>query len=285
MSTAEFFFAVVLKPRILRRAVNEAIKAVLPRVRNVHGARISLNPNDPVISGALTFGVYENEEIRFFRRHFSAGMTLIDVGANIGLYTGLALAGENPAGTILAVEPHAESRSFLEQTILMNRNPLNQNCRMIISSEAAYDSVTMVSFYLNSSNKGDNRIYADPLLDQQTRIQTDTLDEIARRAGVFSVDFLKLDTQGAEAHVIRGATALLEGSPRCVLMTEFWPYGLAACGDDAGEYLRLLEKLGFRLFELRGGKCEPFEPGELIRRTSGRKYANLVGFKGKGGRT
>ena len=120
MSAAEFVYTVLLKPRPLRRVANAAIRALLPRNVRVGAATVWLNPEDPVISGALAFGVYERGEIAFFRSRFRAGMTLLDVGANVGLYSALALSTPGFHGRVLALEPHAESRRYLEKTIGIN---------------------------------------------------------------------------------------------------------------------------------------------------------------------
>ena len=91
MSLAEFVYTVLLKPRPLRRAANAAIRAMLPQRVRVGGATVWLNPDDPVISGALTLGQFERGEIAFFRSRFGADMTFVDVGANVGLYSAIAL--------------------------------------------------------------------------------------------------------------------------------------------------------------------------------------------------
>ena len=83
--------------------------------------------------------------------------------------------------------------------------------------------------------------------------------------------------------MIRGAAGLLAASGECILMTEFWPYGLSRCGADGLEYLEMLRDLGFRLYELTGsrGVLESVSsPRALVERTQGRRYANLVGVKG-----
>ena len=113
MAILESVYTVLLKPPPLRRAANAAIKLLLPQTVTVGDALIWINPNDPVISGALTFRVYEPGEIAFFRAHFGGGMTLIDVGANVGLYTGIALSNSDFHGTVLALEPDEESQSLL----------------------------------------------------------------------------------------------------------------------------------------------------------------------------
>ena len=278
MSVAEFVYTVLLRPRPLRRAANAAIRALLPQQVRIGAATVWLNPSDPVVSGALAFGVYERGEIAFFRSRFAAGMTLIDVGANVGLYSALALSTAGFHGQVLAVEPHAESRRYLQKTIESNGG------RAEIVPLAASDRAGMLALYQNPDNKGDNRLYADPLLRDAESVRADTLDNICQRAGIGTAQFVKIDVQGAEAQVVNGAKGLLGASRDCILMTEFWPYGLARCGADALQYLALLRELGFRLYQLSGSRpslTEITDPSALVARTQGRRYANLVGLKGE----
>ena len=276
MTIAEFVYTVLLKPPPLRRAANAAIRALLPASVRVEGATVWLNPEDPVISGALTLGVYERAEIAFFRSRFSAGMTFIDVGANVGLYSAIALSTPNFRGRVLAIEPHTESRTYLAKTIESN----GPSGVAHISALAAAAQPGTLTLYKNADNKGDNRLYPDALLGGEERIAADTLDNICRGHGITSAQFIKIDVQGAEAQVMRGGTGLVGASTDCVLMTEFWPYGLARCGSDALQYLDLLRDLGFRLYQLGNSLTPVSDARALIDRTQGRHYANLVGMKG-----
>lgn len=281
MSVAEFIYTVLLKPPPLRRAANRAIRALLPRRVRLGAACVWLNPQDPVVSGALTFRVYERGEITFFRSRFRADMTFIDVGANVGLYSALALSTPGFRGRVLAIEPHRESRVYLEKTIQSNAAA---PARATIVGLAASDRAETLTLYQNPDNKGDNRLYPDGLLHGAETVGADTLDNICREHGIGSIGFIKIDVQGAEAKVLRGARGVLTASSGCVLMTEFWPYGLARCGTDALEYLEMLRALGFRLYQLSGNQgilSAISSPRELVERTQGRHYANLVGLKGE----
>ena len=283
MTISEFIHRVLLRSPLLRQAAIGTAKAFLRNVVNVRGSCIWINPNDPVISSALAFWVYEPDEIAFFCDYFRPDMTFIDVGANIGLYTGMAMSVAGFDGKILAIEPHKESRQFLAKTIASNGNG-KQRANVMVSALAALDCAGKSKLYKNSQNKGDNRIYPDPMLDEEEVIATDTLDNICQRYGIESVHFMKIDVQGAEAKVISGASNLLRNSADCILMTEFWPYGLSRSGSDPAAYLESLGRLGFTLYEL-GRKTKNLslldDWDTLISRTHGRKYTNLIGLKGR----
>lgn len=277
MSASEYLYTVLLRPRPLRKMANATLRAILPKVARIHGAKIALNPRDPVVSGALTLGVYEREEIDFFRRHFKPTMTLADVGANVGLYTGLALASPEFSGTILSIEPDADSRSYLEKTIAAN--PVRPPARAQMVAAAASDRSGRVPFYRNPENHGDNRLYPDPALQESGTVETETLDQICQDQGIDTLDFLKIDVQGAEARALAGAKNILAASSRVILMTEFWPDGLTRCGSDPQEYLRLLEACGFILHLANGQPLRASEKEKLIAGCTGRRYLNLYGFK------
>jgi FkbM family methyltransferase len=283
MAISEFVYSVLLKPPVLRRITNATIKGVLPKTVRVGDAIIWINPNDPVVSGALTFQVYERNEIAFVRSHFGPDMTLIDVGANVGLYTGIALSVPGFQGTILAIEPHSESRSYLYKTIQSNTG-VHGRGNVMVCDKAASDRSETLKLYMNAQNKGDNRLYPDALLDEAQVVAADTLDNICLRYGVESVDMFKVDVQGAEAKVISGATNLLNNSADCMLMTEFWPYGLSQAGSNPLDYLQSLGKLGFTLYELpkNGKRIIPIDDApDLIARTPNRNYVNVLGLKGR----
>lgn len=206
---------------------------------------IHLNPDDPVISGALTLNVYEKDEIDFFTKWFQPEMNFIDVGANVGLYSALALRAQKTANSrVLCIEPDPNSIVYLKKTLSSNITPNNN---VILCPVAASDKEEQIFLYKNSSNKGDNRIYADPLLDQIDETYSKKLDTLCEENGINEVGFLKIDVQGAEFKAISGGGQILYKSKNCIIMTEFWPYGLNKCNSSPNEYINLFT--GVRLTE------------------------------------
>ncbi len=62
---AEFVYCYILRPWPLREITNFIIKKIIPEKIKINTSTIYLNPNDPVISGALFFGVYEKVKLNF----------------------------------------------------------------------------------------------------------------------------------------------------------------------------------------------------------------------------
>ena len=275
MSISEFVYTVLLKPAPLRRLANGTIRALLPRELERRGVKLAINPTDPVISGALLFGVYENGELDLFETLLRPGMTVVDVGANIGLYTALAAKGVGPSGRVLALEPDPESFEFLRRTVALN---VFENVEPI--QFAASAATGNAELYRNPDNRGDSRLYADPLLgDNPLAVRTTTLDELLGSRSIRDVDVLKIDTQGAEGLVLAGAREMLANSPNLTILMEFWPYGLARTGSQADAVLGLLRGSGFRIFD-SGTNFRQLDTdadfANLVARLHGRQYTNLL---------
>lgn len=284
MSFAQFIYTEVLKPKPLRALTNAILLRILPKTIRVGAATIQLDPTDPVVSGAITLRSYEPSELHFFQKYCRGNMILVDVGANIGLYTSLAIHGLSANGRILAFEPRPQSFAFLEKNIASNRHEAAP--RVEAFNVAASTQPGAFTLYQNPDNHGDNRLYHSQDFQWQTiEVQARPLDDVLSEQGVTEINFLKMDVQGYEQQVLGGLKQTLRRSTDVILMTEFWPKGLTEAGGGPLAYLEELSDLGFQLFELKErppGKLIPLGDWDgLIRGLKGRKYANIVGAKGQ----
>lgn len=273
---AEFVYCYLLRPWPLRQLTNWTIRQLLPKQIEIHGATVVLNPTDPVVSGALHFGVYEKAETRFFQSACRDGMTFLDVGANLGYYTALAARAVGPNGRVLAVEPDPDSFGYLEQTIAANAVGNVQAFPV-----AASDAPATLPLYISTDNRGDNRLYASGEDRPQVEVTARPLDALLRENKIDTVDLIKIDVQGYEPKVIAGLRETIAASPNLTLLTEFWPQGIDEAGEDANEFLQTLRELGLTLHELQpdGSLAELTDDTDLIARHQGRRYTNLIGRK------
>ena len=273
---AEFVYCYLLRPWPLRQLTNWTIRQLLPKQVEIHGATVVLNPTDPVVSGALRFGVYEKAETLFFQSACRDGMTFLDVGANLGYYTALAARAVGPNGRVLAVEPDPDSFGYLEQTIAANTVG-----NVEAFPVAASDAPAMLPLYISTDNRGDNRLYASDEERPQVEVEARPLDALLRENKIETVDLIKIDVQGYEPKVIAGLRETIIASPNLTLLTEFWPQGMTDSGGDANEFLKTLRELGLTLHELKpdGSLAELNNDTDLIARHQGRRYTNLIGRK------
>ena len=275
---AEFVYTVLCRPKPIRWLVNRILVAISPRKLCFESAVIHLNHADPILCGALTLGVFEKGEIRRFCSEIKDGMCFVDVGANIGLYTALALRRMTSSGIILTVEPSKENFEFLEKNIAENRIP-HSDVKIFAQRTALSDRKGEAILHKNPGNKGDNRLYPDTLLQESERVEVITLDELCGRHGIRRIDIMKMDVQGMEKRVLAGAQKVLQESPRCTLFMEFWASGIERAGDSPSSIFQILGRLGFGVYEPVGVDLHPIRVEEAIRRTQGRKYMNLVAVK------
>lgn len=278
MSVAEFVYTRVLRPKPLKAAANAVIRQCIPARLERHGAAIILNPKDPVVSGALTLGVYERAETAFFCSVCREGMTFLDVGANIGYYTALASARVGAQGKIVALEPDPENFRFLERTVAANP-ARNITC----IQKAASDAAGTLRLYISATNRGDNRLWAYEDSDDSYDVEVSTVDNMLAERGIRSVDLVKMDVQGYEGRVLGGMTETLGRSERLILLTEFWPFGLRSAGTAPEAVLETLRRYGMRLYTLtdRGSLASLADEKSLIAKYRGRRYTNVVAVRGE----
>ena len=88
------------------------------------------------------------------------------------------------------------------------------------------------------------------------------------------------DIEGAEKEAIRGMINLLKRNRKAKIVTEFSPLGLKSFGTKPSEYLKLLEKLGFKFWKIneQEKKIESIEIPELLKTYTPEKrnYTNLL---------
>jgi len=169
----------------------------------------------------------DDSEILFLKRSLRDAMTVLDVGANFGVLA--TLMGEfAPKAKVYAFEPHPQTFAALKRNVAANR--LADRVRCIQS--AVGTAVGTVSF-LDTGAPATNRI-ASPG-DHTFEVVLTTIDAFRREHDLTSVDFLKIDVEGAELDVLRGAHASFEKKLIRRGMIEICPGNLKQFGTSVAE--------------------------------------------------
>ena len=199
-----------------------------------------------------TYGAYEPEVIDALVTELgrSRNRILVDVGANIGLVSLAALAAV-PDSRAFAFEPGPHQYALLAETI--RRNGLED--RLSLSTLALSDTVGIAQFAVHSSRHA----AGDGFLDtgragpaQFITVATETFDGWWEGHGRPPVDIVKIDTEGAELHVLRGASEVISLC-RPVIFLEISEDNLHAYPYGADDVRAHLEGLGYGLEQLGAG--------------------------------
>ena len=289
MSLAHFIYTEVLKPKPLKALANAILLRIIPETIQVGPATLHLDPADPVVSGALTLRVYEHSEQALFAKYLHGDMTLVDIGANLGLYTVASMHHLDADGRIVAFEPHPTTYEFLKKSVAANQTNGRACPRVDTFNLAATPESCTQELRLNPENRGDNRTYHGTYQGKMEEwdtmpVEGRPVDDVLADLGIDEVNFVKIDIQGYEQKAISGFQKTLARSQNVILLSEFWPKGLEESGGGPIEYLQMLTNLGFTLYVLNQkphGSITPLEDWDaLIARLPGRKYKDIVGVKG-----
>jgi FkbM family methyltransferase len=188
-------------------------------------------------------GIWEPLATRSFLEPLRPGAVAVDVGANLGYYTVLAGAAVGAEGRVVAVEPEPRNAALLEENVRLN----GFDDRVEIVAAAAGEAEGSTLLYLGEANLGDHRAFDSGDGRKAIEVPIVALDDLPALAG--RVDLVKIDVQGAEAAVLRGARRLIERNrDHLVMLVEFWPQGIRLAGDDPAEVIAALE--GFRVWSI-----------------------------------
>jgi FkbM family methyltransferase len=243
---------------------------------NVQDFKMFVDPSDKGVAQYLMiYGVFGEYETETARNLIKQGMTVADVGANIGYFTIIFSRLVGPSGKVYAFEPDPRNYELLCKNIR-----LNNLSNVILIPQALSDKKGKIKLFLDKSNLGNMSLAAANISDAagSTEVEAAVMDDYF---GDKKIDFIKIDVQGAEGLALAGAQNILKnGNPK--ILMEFWPFGLKNLGTEPRNFLDNLKRLGFQFSILNVQKkiLKSAEPEEIMKvadnRPDGKGAANLL---------
>ncbi len=230
--------------------VLRALRPKAPVLIEAQRSKMYVDPADEFLQlDLLASGVHEEAETKAFCSLVEQGMTVVDVGANIGYYTLLAARLVGASGRVIALEPSSANYRLLTQNVALNGYE-----NVTVLNLAAGEKPGQVRLYLDPANFGNCSLSSAnvPVGAGSEEVEVTTLDHLLD-AGVFGgrVDLIKLDVQGAQGLVLRGAQRTL-GRFRPKIMMEFASQWLKGMGSSPLEIMNRLEPFGYSAYALNG---------------------------------
>jgi FkbM family methyltransferase len=212
-----------------------------------HGTLLVPSIEEPVAFHAFIDGVYEPDLVNLFAATLQLGDVVIDVGANVGLISLEAARHVGPSGCVIAIEASPAIQPYLARNIERNniRNVKRFRC-------AAHDADHgSIDFYEAPATKFGMGAVAPQFNVTPTVVPCRTLDSIVIEERIKRVRLIKIDVEGAEASVLRGAMSLLRSDAPPIIVFEFSDWGEARMhGASVGDAQRLLRDAGFSIWTL-----------------------------------
>ena len=229
----------------LRRRLSARRPVVLPFDGDL---RIAVRPVDRLGRRILLDGYSEPEFAGLLDAYLRPGMTYFDVGAHFGQYVLVAAKRVGPSGSVHAFEPTRETYAQLEANLRLNDFPW-----VIANHNAVYDRVSVMELKLCVNGKGEFNSLGKPMRPDEEvvgveRVPAITLDGYCLDKNIQKIDLLKIDVEGAELNVLRGARDLLKKGQVTAIVCEFNESTSANMGYSTQELRTEFEALGFRLF-------------------------------------
>ncbi|HWE39946.1 MAG TPA: FkbM family methyltransferase [Isosphaeraceae bacterium] len=189
----------------------------------------------------MYLGAYEREETRIISGWLKPGMTFVDVGANVGYFTLLASRRVGAGGRVIAIEPSPIVHERLAEVVASNGlaaevhriglSDENGTCTLFLPpAEVGNHSPTMVRYEGSGS---------------EVSVPVRRLDDCLDEWGVAAVDLLKIDVEGHEPAVFRGASRALASGRIKAILCEFNDFWLRQSGTTPQAAHELLTGLGF----------------------------------------
>lgn len=201
---------------------------------------------------------FEWEEIGLIAAILKPGMNVLDIGANIGLYSVIAGKLVGATGKVWSFEPSSETSIQLKDNLSLNRIS-SVKIVQIALSDVVEDSLALKrdpgyrdgDRYLATRKNVNIQVAGQPEdAGDMEIVSVTTLDHFFSRDGnAFPrIDFMKMDIEGGEFAVFRGARQLLLSNPEIVIMFECTSQGCYCAGHTQEDVFQYLRDLGFGLF-------------------------------------
>lgn len=220
------------------------------------GVEILVRANEDV-GKEILLQRFEIEELRYLTDKLPNDSVILDVGANIGLFS-LVLASKSKNINVHAFEPiqlNAKLIAVSKQINHLDNLTINQTCvgasdgfvEFSVSTDSAYSSI------IDSGRKKESEKINCPVCK---------LDTYVKAANIQKIDFIKIDVEGAEKLVLSGAQALLTHQklrPN-LLMLELYDLNLKQYATSVNDIVQLMSIYNYAAYYLRNSELIEFEP-------------------------
>lgn len=236
----------------LVKAFRPAYDAMLRTLYGRKGIKREIHGEEAIFLKPQHRACAEDAEPKVFaalKERAKAGGVVLDIGANVGVYSLLMARWVGPTGKVYAFEPAPQTLQDLRDHVAINK--MSKHIEVV--DQAVSDQKGEAVFYAHSTS-GENSLnpgFAKRLSEAQAvKVPVTTVDEFCEKNKI-APTLLKIDVEGFEIHVLRGAQeTLLRHRPSLVI--EMHPMFWKEIGVTIEEIRIFFSKLDYRITPLEG---------------------------------
>jgi len=224
----------------------------------------SLDLNEGIDLAVYTFGCFEPTTSRVLETLVVPGVVVVDIGANIGAHT-LPLARRvGQDGRVFAFEPTRFAYAKLQRNLELNPQLASRvRAEQMFLADTSAASVPEAVYSSWPLNRSDNQHKKHGGVARNTSGATAVkLDDYVLEHAIDRVHLIKMDVDGHECQVLRGAGNILK-IHRPVIVMELAPYALREAGESLDELIGILSKAGYSLYAETSQALLPMKVNQL----------------------
>jgi len=244
------------KIKIIKKANLELRAIIKPETVKFYGNTMFLDKYDMNQLSVLGQEGKDYYEISFIRDKISEGDNVLDIGANIGVYTVLFSNWVGSSGTVYSFEPSKNNCQIIQKTLKINNM---ENVKLFEKAVTNFNGQSNLNVGVDCAGY----YITNDIIPKSLKVQCVKIDDVFKNNE--KINFMKLDAEGQELNVLKGMHELLK-YPQLKIMMEYEPE-LHSEENDPKETLELLESYGYTFTDIgRNNVIKKITKKELLLR-------------------
>ncbi len=223
-----------------------------------------LELNEGIDLSIFIFGAFEKETSQLLKKHILKGDFVLDIGANVGAHTLTMAEAVGDNGLVIALEATDWAFNKLQKNISLNPSLIDRIAAIqcLLSADDVMETPTELysSWDLNSSD-GQHAVHKG-ILKSTADARTVSLDTLLSELNLSKVDFIKIDVDGFEYWVLKGAEQTLKKF-RPKILIELSPYVHLEHGSSFETLMNFLSKIGYSFYSVHDERPLPQDIEQL----------------------
>lgn len=265
--TQPFFLTRMLARRVFRHAKSEVMISDYDKT-----IKVNLKLSEHIQRRIFWMGYCSTDVVSILKTLVTEGMTVLDVGANIGEITLLAAKRVGAKGRVVSFEPVTSNFNKLKKNVELN----NFKNVTLIKEGLGAEAQKNISIYPSSGNSSSDENHGLASLFNNNKfenpidyISIEKMDDIVNELRLSRIDLIKIDIEGGEMDCLIGAQSTLK-KYRPMLIVEVQEHTSQQAGWSGLQLFEYLEKFNYEFFDIQ-------KDGGLIKRDKNKasKYPNV----------